>query len=241
MLLDLAPPADHVAGRWALALVVVGYVAGRVRPEPAASARGQPTATAVVTTVAASSFVGTSVYAISGLLLQDPVVSIGDLLPVILAERGLGRAAHAARAAGADAAARRRSSRAGPTSDGARQLDHGSQRGRLRVLVIQALVFALFATLFVRLYYLQVVSGETYHARAASQSLRDIVVQPERGLIVDDQGRPLVANRTSWVVSLDRTLLGKLGEHGSEVVVKRLAGVLDMRPARIRAKLVVVR
>ena len=36
-------------------------------------------------TVAASSFVGTSVYAISGLVLQDPVVSIGDLLPVIVA------------------------------------------------------------------------------------------------------------------------------------------------------------
>ncbi len=112
-----------------------------------------------------------------------------------------------------------------------------SERGRLRVLVIQVLVFSLFATLFARLYYLQVVSGETYHARAASQSLRDIVVQPERGLIVDDQGRPLVANRTSWVVSVDRTLLGKLGEHGSAVVVKRLAQVLDMEPARIRQKL----
>ena len=37
--LDLAPPADHLAGRWALALVVVGYVAGRARrdgrPDPA--------------------------------------------------------------------------------------------------------------------------------------------------------------------------------------------------------------
>ena len=113
-----------------------------------------------------------------------------------------------------------------------------TERGRLRVLVIEALVFALFATLFARLYYLQVVTGDTYHARAASQSLRDIVVQPERGLIVDAQGRPLVANRTSWVVSLDRTLLGKLGDHGSEVVVQRLAAVLHMRPARIRAKLV---
>jgi penicillin-binding protein 2 len=110
-------------------------------------------------------------------------------------------------------------------------------RGRLRVLVLETLVFSLFATLFVRLYYIQVVSGDTYHARAASQSLRDIVVQPERGLIVDDQGRPHVANRTSWVVSVDRTVLGKLGEHGSEVVVKRLAEVLDMHPARIRARL----
>jgi len=82
VLLDLAPPADHVAGRWALALVVVGYVAGRVRPESGTDQR--LTATSVVATVAASSFVGTSVYAITGLLLQDPVVSIGDLLPVIL-------------------------------------------------------------------------------------------------------------------------------------------------------------
>jgi rod shape-determining protein MreD len=90
VLLDLAPPADHVAGRWALALVVVGYVAGRMRPEPASAGgtprRGLgPSVTAVVATVAASSFVGTSIYAISGLLLQDPVVSVGDLLPVILA------------------------------------------------------------------------------------------------------------------------------------------------------------
>ena len=59
VLLDLAPPADHVAGRWALALVIVGYVAGRVRPETGSDLR--LTATSVVATVAASSFVGTSV------------------------------------------------------------------------------------------------------------------------------------------------------------------------------------
>ena len=40
---------------------------------------------AVVATVAASSFVGTSIYAITGLVLQDPAVSIGDVLPVIVA------------------------------------------------------------------------------------------------------------------------------------------------------------
>jgi len=77
VLLDLAPPADHVAGRWALALVVVGYVAGRMRPDV------RPTATAVVAAVAACSFVGTSVFAISGLLLRDPTTGIGELLAVI--------------------------------------------------------------------------------------------------------------------------------------------------------------
>lgn len=77
VVLDLAPPADHVAGRWALALVVVGYVAGRVRPEQ------RPSATTVVATVAASSFIGTSVYALTGLVLRDGGVGVADLLQVI--------------------------------------------------------------------------------------------------------------------------------------------------------------
>ncbi|GAA4695712.1 rod shape-determining protein MreD [Nocardioides conyzicola] len=75
--LDLAPPSDHLAGRWALALVVVGYVAGRVRRET------QPTAGTVVATVAASSFVGTSVFALSGLVLGDPI-GIPQMLEVVL-------------------------------------------------------------------------------------------------------------------------------------------------------------
>ena len=89
----------------------------------------------------------------------------------------------------------------------------GENRSRLRLVVIQALVFSLFATLLIRLWYLQVVGGEEYAAQAASQSVREIVVQPQRGLIVDDLGRPLVANRTSWVVSIDRSVLAKLTEH----------------------------
>ena len=76
-LLDLAPPADHTAGRWALALVVVGYVAGRVRSE------ASPTATTVVSTVAASSFVATSLFAMTGLLLGELSVGVGELLLVV--------------------------------------------------------------------------------------------------------------------------------------------------------------
>ncbi|HEU5038545.1 MAG TPA: rod shape-determining protein MreD [Nocardioides sp.] len=75
--LDLAPPADHLAGRWALALVLVGYVAGRVRQD------GRPSATTVVATVAASSFLGTSVFALSGIVLGDPI-GIPELLEVIV-------------------------------------------------------------------------------------------------------------------------------------------------------------
>ncbi len=74
---DLAPPAHHVAGRWALALVLVGYLAGRVRQDAGSSAA------AAVATVAASSFIGTSVFALSGMLLHDPAVPVSEALKVI--------------------------------------------------------------------------------------------------------------------------------------------------------------
>ncbi|WP_435769805.1 penicillin-binding protein 2 [Nocardioides sp. SYSU DS0651] len=113
-----------------------------------------------------------------------------------------------------------------------------SHRSRLRLIVIQTLVFSLLATLAARLYYLQVVSGEEYQGQAASQSVREIVVQPQRGLIVDAMGRPLVTNRLTWVVSLDRTLLGRMSEEDRSIVLRRTAEAIDMRVRRIERKLV---
>lgn len=78
VLLDLAPPADHVAGRWALALMVVGYVAGRVRSDVL------PSVGTCLVTVAACSFLGSSVFALSGVLLDDTAASVPDLIRVIL-------------------------------------------------------------------------------------------------------------------------------------------------------------
>jgi rod shape-determining protein MreD len=83
VVLDLAPPADHLAGRWALALLVVGYVAGRVRQD--ARPGSAPSAGTVMATVAACSFVGSSVFALSGVVLRDPAVGVGELLQVIAA------------------------------------------------------------------------------------------------------------------------------------------------------------
>ena len=118
------------------------------------------------------------------------------------------------------------------------QAGEASQKSRLRMIVLQALVFSLFVTLFARLYYLQVVSGDEYHAQAAAQSVREIVVQPQRGLIVDDMGRPLVTNRTSWVVSLDRSVLDKMTDDVRAKLVERLGVVVGVRAKRIERQLV---
>lgn len=86
LLLDLVPPADHVAGRWALALLVVGYVAGRLSsttpttPTTVRSARWS----VLLATVAACSFVGTSLFELTGLVLRDPLVDVPALLGTVV-------------------------------------------------------------------------------------------------------------------------------------------------------------
>jgi len=84
LLLDLAPPADHVAGRWALALMIVGYVAGRVRP-PAVDDEGLPGVGTCLAATAACAFFGATTFVVGGLILGDTTGSFGALLQTILA------------------------------------------------------------------------------------------------------------------------------------------------------------
>ncbi len=119
----------------------------------------------------------------------------------------------------------------------AKSASGASHRSRLRLVVIQTLVFSLLATLGARLYYLQVVSGEEYRGQAASQSVREIVVQPQRGLVVDAMGRPLVTNRLTWVVSLDRTLLGRMSTADRTELLARTSKAIGVKVRRIEARL----
>ncbi len=77
LVLDLAPPADHTAGRWALSLVLVGYVTGLVRSDTKASVP------ATLVTVAAGAFIGTSIFALTGLVLREPGVDVSSALEVV--------------------------------------------------------------------------------------------------------------------------------------------------------------
>ena len=112
-----------------------------------------------------------------------------------------------------------------------------ARTSRLRLIVIQALVFSLFATLLARLYFLQVVEGSGYSAQAASQSVRAVVKQPARGLIVDDMGRPLVANRLAWVVSVDQQVLAELPEADRTELLARVSRAVHVGVAEIEQAL----
>ncbi|MDT9682951.1 rod shape-determining protein MreD [Streptomyces sp. TRM76323] len=67
LLADLAPPADHAVGRYALVLCVIGYVAGLTRPET-----GQPrSAAGPMVMVVAAAIGSTLLYAGVGALVGD--------------------------------------------------------------------------------------------------------------------------------------------------------------------------
>ncbi|MEV7345357.1 rod shape-determining protein MreD [Streptomyces sp. NPDC093544] len=67
LLADLAPPADHAAGRYALVLCVIGYLAGLVKPD-----NGQlKSATGPMAVVVAAAIGSTLLYAGVGALVGD--------------------------------------------------------------------------------------------------------------------------------------------------------------------------
>ncbi len=65
----------------------------------------------------------------------------------------------------------------------------------LRVAVLGGVVLLIFATLFLRLWALQVLSGTHYLRVARSNQLRTIRLEAPRGPILDRNGRVLVENR----------------------------------------------
>jgi rod shape-determining protein MreD len=74
LLLDVVPPADHTAGRWALAMALSGYVAGLIRREASPGPVGPVGVALTVVPGAALSF---GVYSATGSLLHDPAVDWG--------------------------------------------------------------------------------------------------------------------------------------------------------------------
>jgi penicillin-binding protein 2 len=108
------------------------------------------------------------------------------------------------------------------------------ERTHARLLIVQVLVLSLMATLFVRLWHLQVTGGDRYEQAASENRIREVVTPAVRGLLLDDVGRPLVRNRTRLVVSVDRTQLDRQADHGT-AVLHRLAAVLN-RPYDVLRK-----
>lgn len=116
------------------------------------------------------------------------------------------------------------------------RFDPAPPQPRLRLFVIQVLVLSLLLTLAARLWYLQVVAADDYGQAAEENRTRTVLTTPPRGAILDAAGRPLVSNRVSLVVTVDRAVLAKQSEQQHREVLARLAKVLGQTPAELTAR-----
>ncbi|MBI3687166.1 MAG: penicillin-binding protein 2 [Actinobacteria bacterium] len=98
----------------------------------------------------------------------------------------------------------------------------------LRLFAFRVLVISMVVTLGARLYYLQILGKERIVQTATAQHVREVVIPSPRGPVVDDRGRPLVRNRSSLVVTVNRSELIGMPDRGAQVLA-RLAGVVHLR------------
>ncbi|HXF99052.1 MAG TPA: penicillin-binding protein 2 [Gaiellaceae bacterium] len=100
----------------------------------------------------------------------------------------------------------------------------------LRVAILGAVALLAFGVLFLRLWSLQVLSGEEYLQAAQNNQLRLVRVEAPRGPILDRRGRVLVGNVPGTAV---RLWVADLPERGRYAVVRRLARVLRIPPREL--------
>jgi penicillin-binding protein 2 len=104
-----------------------------------------------------------------------------------------------------------------------------------RVAVVGGVALVMFAVIFFRLWYLQVLSGDSYVAAARENRVREIKVQAPRGEIVDRHGVPLVENRNSMSIKVTPDKLPKSTAERHDVY-RRLARLLSLNPRRLERR-----
>ena len=106
----------------------------------------------------------------------------------------------------------------------------------LRVAILGGVALVMFAIVFFRLWYLQVLSGDRYLAEAKDNRVRELKVEAPRGKIVDRNGTVLVDNRTALTVQVTPQRLPR-----DSVVrtreMRRLGHALGLNPGSIRRKI----
>jgi penicillin-binding protein 2 len=100
----------------------------------------------------------------------------------------------------------------------------------LRVAIVGAVVLVAFGVLLVRLWSLQVLSGDRHLSAAQDNQLRQVRLDAPRGRILDAKGRVIVDNVPGTVV---RLWVSDLPPRRRFQIVRRLAGVLNLRPLEL--------
>lgn len=110
-----------------------------------------------------------------------------------------------------------------------------------RATVLTGIAVAVFAVVFFRLWYLQVLSGDDFRRQANDNRVREVRVQAPRGNIVDRDGKVLVANKTQLALYVQPRDLPKPGSDERAALMKGLTPVTGDSPAKMEAEITRVR
>jgi penicillin-binding protein 2 len=102
-----------------------------------------------------------------------------------------------------------------------------------RIAVLTGIAIFMFGVIFFRLWYLQVLSGDRYLARAQDNQLQEVRDQGPRGEILDSQGNVMVGNKLGMALEvLPDNLPTNTGQRRQELsTLARVAG-LDLATIR---------
>jgi penicillin-binding protein 2 len=100
-----------------------------------------------------------------------------------------------------------------------------------RLTVLAAVFTFFFAALTTRLWFLQVLAAERYRADAQDNRVRLIPIPAPRGQILDRNGEPLVTNRPSTVLLVDRREV-----RNEEALLARLSDLLQVPVRELAAR-----
>ncbi len=101
-----------------------------------------------------------------------------------------------------------------------------STRHRLGLLAVAAL--SLFGALFARLWFLQIVEGDTARAEASRNTTKVVITPAPRGRILDRNATVLVDNRESIVVGIEAQDFTELSKASQTSLLERLSTTLSV-------------
>ena len=104
----------------------------------------------------------------------------------------------------------------------------------LRVRLFAVLLASVFAVLVSRLWFLQVLGGDTFRAQAAANRSQSLRTAAPRGLIEDSDGHVLVTNSAQFTVFVIPSDLPKNKDEKAGVF-SRLAQILEVSPEDLQA------
>lgn len=108
----------------------------------------------------------------------------------------------------------------------------------IRLYMLRLMVVVFFATLILRLFYIQIIIGDDIRNQAQNTQYREIVNPADRGLILDQTGRVLIGNSSSLVISVSKMTLEQRADKG-EKVLQKLAPILNTTVSALKEKLTI--